>query len=1073
MRPPAATAPSETVPRDYTPAHLADKILRAKSALEGERKNVTVLFADVKGSMALAEQIDPEEWHEILDRFFRILTDGVHRFEGTVNQYTGDGIMALFGAPIAHEDHAQRACYAALLLRQALRAYADELRVAPGLNFAFRLGLNSGEVVVGKIGDDLRMDYTAQGYTVGLAQRMEQLAPADGVAVSGHTQRLVDGFFHLRALGPALVKGSRVPVDVFVLEDVGHHRTRLDVSRARGLSRFVGRGEELAALETALSRALDGSGRVAAIIGEAGVGKSRLSLEFVERCRARGLAVYEAHCPPHGRSIPYLPLLELLRNLFGIRQQDGPREARQKIAGELALLDDAFATDRALVVDFLGVSDPSSPPLQLEAEVRQRRLFAFLRRLLHRRTEAEPIVMLVDDLHWIDPGSDRFLAQIVEAVRDARALLLVNFRPEYNADWTRQPWVLQLPVTPLQPPALAELVRDWVGNDTSVAALPDLIAARSGGNPFFAEEIVLSLVETGRLEGVRGSYRLETAVDSIQVPTTVRSLLASRIDRLMDREKQLLYTAAVIGKTFSRPLLEAVIDLSPAELDAALSALLEAEIVFEQTLYPVAEYAFKHPLTYEVALTSQLREPRSSRHAAVARAIQAANAERLDEHAGRLAHHWTEAADPLTAAGWHTRAARWVGASDLHAARRHWAAARALLTALPPSEKRTRLLLEVHPELIAALHRLGAKATESDGVFQEALDLARTAQDRRAEARIESIYGWLRSGLNDWPGAIEHAEAAIALADAEADLPIQLFARQILLRTHFWREPLRKSIGAAEELLQTGGSEDAAAIVVLGSSPYLYALSMRATALGMHGRLHEGLILHERVRALAAKSGQKVDTTEVLADAVWTCWGLGIAEKALRFTSESLQTAERSGSEWSRVYSLMANGVANALARRWTDGLAFFDSAHQVIDVSGVGLEWAMMIRPIEALCRAGAGDFAQAKQLAREGVEKTRAAGTLAPHVAAAVLRARVLREFGDDDCRPELQSQITTAFTSIERAEMWGWLPLLLLERAGLARQCGDALEAARDLATARNAFARTGVTGWEDYAKSIEAG
>ena len=640
-------------PISYTPKHLADKILQSKSALEGERKQVTVLFADVKGSMELAEQLDPEAWHQILDRFFAILTDGVHRFEGTVNQYTGDGIMALFGAPIAHEDHAQRACYAALRLRERLRQYADELRVAPGVNFSFRLGLNSGEVIVGKIGDDLRMDYTAQGHTVGLAQRMEQLAPADGIALSQHTQKPVDGFFALRALGPVQVKGVRDPVGVFVLEGVGRLRTRLDTARARGLSRFVGRDDESEALEAALHRALAGTGRVAAVVGEPGVGKSRICAEFVERCRARGLVVYEAHCPAHGRSIPYLPLLELLRNLFGITEPDGPREARQKIAGELALLDDGFAADRDLVLDFLGVADPKAQALQLEPAVRQRRLFTFLRRLIQRRTEAEPIVLLIDDLHWIDPGSDLFVAQIVEAVSATRTLLLVNFRPEYEADWTHKSWVLQLPMAPLSAEALAELVRDWVGSRPSVAALPALVGARSGGNPFFAKEIVLSLLETGRLVGARGAYELVTALDAVEVPATVQALLAARIDRLGEREKQVLYTAAVIGKEFPRPLLESVIESNDVDIDAALAALLAAELVYERAIYPVAEYAFKHPLTHEVALHAQLTTARRTRHAAVAEAIAAAEAERLDEHAGLLAHQWTEAGQALRAAGWY------------------------------------------------------------------------------------------------------------------------------------------------------------------------------------------------------------------------------------------------------------------------------------------------------------------------------------------------------------------------------------------------------------------------------------
>ena len=291
---PAWAVPDRT-PRDYTPRHLADKIFQSKSALEGERKQVTVLFADVKGSMELAEQVDPEEWHRILDRFFQILADGVHRFEGTVNQYTGDGIMALFGAPIAHEDHAQRACFAALHLRDALRRYADELRRTRGLNFSVRMGLNSGEVVVAKIGDDLRMDYTAQGHTVGLAARVEALAEPRSIYLTEHTARLVEGFFQLRGLGAFQLKGATEPPQVYELEGVGALHTRLDVSRARGFSKFVGREDDMQALEAALARSRETGGQVVGVVAEAGVGKSRLCYEFAERCRARGLTVLEAH----------------------------------------------------------------------------------------------------------------------------------------------------------------------------------------------------------------------------------------------------------------------------------------------------------------------------------------------------------------------------------------------------------------------------------------------------------------------------------------------------------------------------------------------------------------------------------------------------------------------------------------------------------------------------------------------------------------------------------------------------------------------------------------------------------
>src|SRR5438034_6736323 len=338
--------------RAYTPKHLVEKILASRTALEGERKQVTVLFADVKGSMDLAEQIDPEMFHQVMERVAALLAEGVHRFEGTVTQFTGDGLMALFGAPIAHEDHAQRACFAALHLSEELRRYAEELKRTKGLGFAVRMGINSGEVVVGTIGDDLRMDYTAEGHTVGLAARMEQLAGADRVYLTEHTAALVSGYFRLRDLGPFTVKGVHDPLRVYELESTGSLRTKLDVSRARGFTRFVGREEETAALETALARATQGDSQVVGVVADAGVGKSRLCDEFAQRARARGIAVYEAHCVAHGKMLPFLPILEMLRGYFGITEQDGDEAARRKIAGTLVLLDPELTEALPLLLHF-------------------------------------------------------------------------------------------------------------------------------------------------------------------------------------------------------------------------------------------------------------------------------------------------------------------------------------------------------------------------------------------------------------------------------------------------------------------------------------------------------------------------------------------------------------------------------------------------------------------------------------------------------------------------------------------------------------------------------------------------
>ena len=759
-------------PRAYTPKHLADKILQSKSALEGERKQVTVLFADVKGSMELAGQVDPEEWHAILDRFFQILTEGVHRFEGTVNQYTGDGIMALFGAPIAHEDHAQRACYAALHLRDELRRYADELRVGRGLNFGTRIGLNSGEVVVGKIGDDLRMDYTAQGHAVGLAQRMEQIAASETAYMTEGTARLVEGYFQLRSLGHSEIEDVPEPVGVYELERMGALRTRLDVSRARGFSRFVGRVDEMAALGLALSHAKEGDGQVVGVVGQAGVGKSRLCLQFVGACRAKGIRVLEAHCPAHGKTVPLLPILELLRDSFEITAQDTDEAAREKIAGRLVRLDRAFDQVLPLVFDFLGVPDSDERRPEMDPEARQRQLHNFVRNYVKARSEKEPAVLLFDDIQWIDEGSDGFLAQLVEATSGTKTLLLANFRPEYRADWMGKSDYQQLPLSPLGPEAIDELLQELLGHDPTVAGLRDLIRERTSGNPFFIEEVMQDLAESESLSGTRGAYRLVSPVEDVAIPDTVQAVLAARIDRLPEREKQVLQTAAVaaaMGRRFSVPLLTRVAGLPKADLTAALSRLRADEFLVEEALYPELEYGFKHPLTQSVAYDTQLSDRRAEIHAEMARGLEEIHAAKLDEHAPLIAHHWESGRESLEAARWNRRAALWFEATDLRQATTHWRKVGELSATLQPLHAALQLGAQACEGIIRVGSQLGLQEAEAEELFDEGMKLARQAKDphRMGGLLIESIL--LRFHKGKASEALEPLSEVLAMAQREND----------------------------------------------------------------------------------------------------------------------------------------------------------------------------------------------------------------------------------------------------------------------------------------------------------------
>ena len=636
--------------RSYTPRHLAEKILTTRSALEGERKHLSILFVDVVDSMTLAEKLGAEEWHRVLDRVFEILAAAIHGVEGTINQFTGDGVMALFGAPIAHEDHARRACQAALAAREALRAYAETLRPR-GVELAVRMGINSDEVVVGKIGDDLRMDYTAQGQSVGLAARVQQLAAPGTVLVTENTARLVEGFCLLSDAGLRSVKGVSAPVRVLELSAMGPARSRLDAAGRRGLTRLVGRDTELTWLEGILARSIKSDGQVVGIVGEAGIGKSRLCMEFARRSRVRGVALYEVHCPAHAVTVPRFAIRDLLRSFLGLTQTDEVEAMRQSVAEQLGALDASLADAVPLALDVLGVAVESSSRTTMD-------LAGFMRRLLRSRSAAQPTLVLIDDAHWLDPASHDLVRELAAAVRGTRSLLLTNFRPEYRPAWTGGSHYHQLALSPLGAEAARELLHELLGSHGALGELAASILERTGGNPFFTEEVVQALVGAGSLVGERGAYRLTAPVEALALPATVQALLASRIDRLNEVAKSVLRAAAVIGKQFDEPLLrEASGGAAPRELDAALADLEDLDFIRPAGFSPHPEYAFKHPLMADVAYRSQLGERRGELHAAVAAALEKLHADRLGEYASLIAHHWEASGRRFEAARWKRRAA--------------------------------------------------------------------------------------------------------------------------------------------------------------------------------------------------------------------------------------------------------------------------------------------------------------------------------------------------------------------------------------------------------------------------------
>jgi class 3 adenylate cyclase/tetratricopeptide (TPR) repeat protein len=618
---------------------------------------VTVLFADLKGSMELLADRDPEEARGLLDPVLERMMEAVHRYEGTVNQVMGDGIMALFGAPLAHEDHAARACYAALRMQESVTRYGDEVQRAHGVPLQIRVGVNSGEVVVRSIGSDLRMDYSAVGQTTHLAARMEQMAKPGSILLTTNAMRLVEGYVRVTPLGPVSVKGLDQPIEVFELTGASSGRTRLQVRAAAGLTPFVGREQEIDQLRDALARARNGQGQIVAVVGEPGVGKSRLAWELTHSHRAHGWLVLEASSVSYGRATPYLPVLGVLKMYFAVEDRDDPRRVREKVMGKVLALDDSLRPDLPAFLALMDAPDATAEWRRLDAAEQGRRTREAMRRLFLRESQAQPLLLVFEDLHWIDADTQAFLDAFVESLASARVLLLVNFRQEYRHQWASKSSYTQIRLDPLPVETAEALLASLVGTDPALEEIRSSLIQRTHGNPFFLEECVHDLRETGVLAGDRGALRLTRAAEHIHVPATVQAILAARIDRIPPDDKQVLQTAAVIGKDVPLAVLQTIAELPEDTLRPALSRLQAAELIHETRLFPEVEYTFKHSLTHEVAYGGLLVERRRALHARILDALERLYPDHVADQADRLAHHafrgevWSKALSYLRRAG--------------------------------------------------------------------------------------------------------------------------------------------------------------------------------------------------------------------------------------------------------------------------------------------------------------------------------------------------------------------------------------------------------------------------------------
>jgi class 3 adenylate cyclase/tetratricopeptide (TPR) repeat protein len=969
-------------PNSYTPKYLAEKILSSKTALEGERKQVTVLFADLKGSMELLADGDPEDARNILDPVLERMIEAVHHYEGTVNHVMGDGIMALFGAPIAHEDHGVRASYAALRMQESVKRYSDDLRRSQGTAVRIRVGLNSGEVVVRAIDNDLHIDYTAVGQTTHLAARMEQLADPGSIVLSPDTLRITEGYVQVKSLGLVPIKGLSDPIEIFELTGAGQARTRLQAAALRGLTRFVGRDAEIEHLRRVLTQAEAGHGQVVAVVGEAGVGKSRLVYEFTNSHRVHEWLILQASSLSYGKATSYLPVIDLLKSYFKIGDRDDHREMREKITGKLLALDRALEPLLPPLLALLDVPVKDAAWQNLDPPERRERTLDAVKRLLLREAQVQPLLVVFEDLHWVDGETLTLLDNLVESLGSARLLLLVNYRPEFVHHWGSKTVYSQLRLDSLPAESAEQLLAALLGPTPDLAPLTRLLVKR--GNPLFLEETVRTMVETGALVGVRGAYRLTRPVETLQVPASVQTILAARIDRLPMEEKQLLQTAAVLGKDFPYALLAAVADQSDDNLRQGLVRLQEAEFVYETQLFPDLEYTFKHALTHEVSYGSLLQERRRNLHARIVSAIERLYVDRPNEQVERLAHHamrgalWEKAARYCRQAG--TRA---LDRSASRESLTHFEQAHAALRELPESQQRTEQRIDVCFDQRNALVALG-EFVRLGQVVDEGRELAESIGDQQ---RLGWALGYLsvrHNFLGEHARAIEAARTACAIAETVDHLGLRISANYFLAQALWFSGDSLQATDRLRSVIALGNEAPLGERFGIAGAPTVLARLYMAAVLADLGDFANALVLGEEALRMAQSIGHPYSE-------MYARWGLGYSHLrhgdfagAIRVLEPGLALCRAAAIRFMLPFIAGSLGSAYLWSGRAAEAVVLLEEAVEAITaMQMLGLRSLFITFLAEAYLVLGQGAKArqqaeQALALARDHEQRGREAWSL-----------------------------------------------------------------------------------------------
>jgi len=915
-------------------------------AEQPEFKQVTVLFADVVNSLTIASAVGEERLREIMADVFGCAATITRRYGGTVDKFTGDGIMALFGAPIALEDHAFRACLAALDIQTHIARLADEVQRRDGVVLRLRVGLNSGRVIAGEISSDARV-YTAVGEQVGLAQRMESVAPPGGVMLSESTARLVE---HVTVLGPpesVHVKGADELLPARrLLGAAAEH-----VGIARREPTLVGRTWEMNTVAGILDQAINGAGCVVGVVGPPGIGKSRITREVVTLATGRGLEVFSVACESHTREVPFLLVARLLRRVFGVSgldEQAGRAQVRARVPG-------ANPEDLLLLDDLLGIGDPEAALPDITADARRRRLAALVKAVALTRTT--PAQYVIEDVHWIDEVSEAMLAEFVTVVPRTHSLALITYRPEYRGTLSRTPGGQTISLAPLNAAQSAALTTELLGTDPSVRALAARVAERAAGNPFFAEEMVRDLAQRGVLDGDPGAYLCSDAAADISVPGTLQATIAARIDRLARPAKQFLYAAAVVGARFRAELVAPLLD--DVDVEGAIAELLQVELIDQVMFTPRAQYAFRHPLIRTVAYESQLKAGRTELHRRLAVAIEQQDPGAADENAALIAENLEAAGDLRAAFDWHMRAGAWSAFRDIRAARTNWQRARQVADRLP-AEIPYRTSLQIAPRnlLCGTLWRTGGSIADTG--FDELRELCTAAEDKVSLAIGMTGFIMALTFHNRFREAAKVASEQSELLESigEPTLTVALLFAAIYAKCQAGE--MIEALRLADRLIDLADGDPTKGNLIFGS-PLSTALAMRGhvkMCLGMPGWLDDA--------ATSIAMAAPLDPTSYVFALLWKYvasipfGALPADETAMRETSEALRIAEGSTDDFVLFMGLLSRGlvlVTHAGTQR-DEGLDLFTKTRDAALAERFSLSSLIIVDPEFAMEKARNGDL-------------------------------------------------------------------------------------------------------------------